>query len=285
MDILNKINDYIIKDSSDDFFQLYSFTNENISGYMPYFDLKGNSLLTVGSSCDQVFNASIAGCSDITVCDICPLTTYFYYLKLTSLLCLNRKEFLSFLCKTNYMENRKYNLHFLSKKVFNKIKSTLMKIDYESYYIWKYIFENYKRSSIEKLFRNDINDFESILYCNDYLKNDYAYNEARKKILNTLVDFICDDISLLKISKNFDNIWLSNVAQYLCSEKNVSMIENNKKILEYGGKMLLCYFWNTSMTVKGFHIVELFNDECSKIIIPGTQGQSDENSILVYEKK
>ena len=26
---------------------LYPFTNENISGYMPYFDLKGNSLLCI----------------------------------------------------------------------------------------------------------------------------------------------------------------------------------------------------------------------------------------------
>ena len=284
MDILNKINDYIIKDSSDDFFQLYSFTNENISGYMPYFDLKGNSLLTVGSSCDQVFNASVSGYYDITVCDICPLTKYFYYLKLTSLLCLNREEFLNFLCITNYDENREYNPHFLTKKIFNKIKYTLLRIDYDSYYIWEYIFENYKRSNIEKLFRNDINNFESILYCNDYLKNDYVYNEVRKKLLNTSIDFVCNDISSLVLDKNFDNIWLSNIAQYLSGEQNITMIEKNKDMLKYGGKMLLCYFWNTGMTVKGFPIVELFNVESSKIVIPGTVGQGDENSILVYKK-
>ena len=284
MDILNKINDYIIKDSSDDFFQLYSFTNENISGYMPYFDLKGNSLLTVGSSCDQVFNASVSGYYDITVCDICPLTKYFYYLKLTSLLCLNREEFLNFLCITNYDENRENNPHFLTKKIFNKIKYTLLRIDYDSYYIWEYIFENYKRSNIEKLFRNDINNFESILYCNDYLKNDYVYNEVRKKLLNTSIDFVCNDISSLVLDKNFDNIWLSNIAQYLSGEQNITMIEKNKDMLKYGGKMLLCYFWNTGMTVKGFPIVELFNVESSKIVVPGTLGQGDENSILVYKK-
>ena len=81
MDILNSIDQCIINNYDEDFFQLYLFSNENIGDYKSYFDLNGKSLLTVGSSIDQVINASLDNCSNITICDICPLTKYFYYLK------------------------------------------------------------------------------------------------------------------------------------------------------------------------------------------------------------
>ena len=40
-----------------EFSKIYTFTTENISGYIDYFDLDNKSLLTVGSSGDQVLNA------------------------------------------------------------------------------------------------------------------------------------------------------------------------------------------------------------------------------------
>lgn len=284
MDLFEDINKHIVDDNHKvDFFNLYSFTTENISGYIPYFDLKGKNLLTVGSSSDQVINACISGCEDITIYDICPLTKYFYYLKLASLLRLSRDEFLNFLCKTNYKNNRKYNPHLLTKGTFNKIKNILKTIDYESYYLWDYIFKKYNRSQIERLFREDINDLESIIYCNTYLKNDYNYDQARKRLANVSFDFLVGDISSIEMDRKFYNIWLSNVAQYLYRDRLIQMVSNNTKILDDNGKMLICYFWNTSMTVRGFPIEELINIKADKIIIPGIFNY-DKNSVLVYKK-
>ena len=49
MEILNEIEDYLSNDLyKSDFFQLYSFTTENINGYMQFFELKDKSLLNVG---------------------------------------------------------------------------------------------------------------------------------------------------------------------------------------------------------------------------------------------
>lgn len=285
MEILNDIKKYLTGNFKDDnFFQMYSFTTENINGYMPKFNLKGKTLLTVGSSSDQAINASLAGCNEITVCDICPLTKYFYYLKLSSLIVLDREEFLNFLCKTKYKNGIEYNPYFLTKKTFLIIKSALKKLDYESYYVWEYLFENYSRYEIEKLFRKDVNSLESIIYCNRYLKNDYNYNHTKEIVMNTLIKFVNRDISSAKFDKSFDNIWLSNVAQYLNSSKILSMIENSNNHLNSEGKILLCYFWNTSMTIKGFPIEVFSKIESQKNKIPGILKKDDKNSILVYEK-
>lgn len=52
------------------FNRLYCFTTENINEYIDRFNLEGKSLLTVGSSSDQVLNAHFLGCNDITLIDI-----------------------------------------------------------------------------------------------------------------------------------------------------------------------------------------------------------------------
>ncbi len=280
MEIINEIDDYLSKDLyKSDFFQLYSFTTENINSYMPFFDLKNKSLLTIGSSSDQAINATLEKCNDITVCDICPLTKYFYNLKVASLLVLNREDFLNFFCSRNR------NKSFLSKTLFNRVKTTLKSIDYESYLIWEYLFNEYNKNDIEKLFRTDINDLESILYCNRYLKNDNNYNQARGTILNTSINFIIEDITKLNIDKSFDNIWLSNIANHLNSQEIDSAVKKSIEMLNNNGKILLCYFWNTSMTVKGFPIEELSNIESEKIKIQGISKLEGKNSILVYTKK
>ncbi|MBR3209337.1 MAG: class I SAM-dependent methyltransferase [Bacilli bacterium] len=283
MEIVSRIDEYLSKDFCDpDFFQLYSFATENINGYMQFFDLKNKSLLTVGSSSDQTINAILAGSSSITVCDICPLTKYFYYLKLASLLVLSREDFLNFLCKRQSdIEGGRY---LLSKSTFERVQSVLKLLDYESYYIWEYLFSNYSKEDIEKLFRRDVNDLDSIIYCNRYLKNDYNYNRAREIVMSVSVDFVIEDITKLSIDRFFDNIWLSNVAHYLYGQGIDDMIKNSSRMLNDNGRILVCYFWNTSMTVKGFPIEHLSSIEAEQIRIPGISKMDDKNSILVYTK-
>ena len=76
-----------------EFDQIYPFTTENIAGYIDYFDLKDKSLLTVGSSGDQVFNAALKDVKTVTLLDINSYTKYYYYLKEASILELSMSEF------------------------------------------------------------------------------------------------------------------------------------------------------------------------------------------------
>ena len=278
MDIIREVENHLNNEKEyNSFFNIYSFTNENISSYIPFFDLKNKSLLTVGSSCDQVLNASYSGCEDITVCDVCSLTKYYYYLKLASLLELNRDEFLKFLCETyNGIEKNPY---LLNKRTFNKIKNTLRNLDYDSYYLWIYLLSNYDINKLEKIFRNDINIKKDIIYCNEYLKSDKNFKHLKSLIMNTKVNFINGNVVNEKYDRLFDNIWLSNVAHYLTNDEINNMFLNNEKALSINGKMLLCYLWNKEI---------YFNKELNKyiterIILPGSNIHED-NSILIYKK-
>ena len=282
MDILERIVEYLSNyHYNNDFFQLYSFTTENIDGYMDFFDLKDKSLLTTGSSVDQAINATLLKCNDITVCDVCPLTKYLFYLKFSSLLVLKRKDLLDFLCLR--INNIEYNRDFLLKSTFDKIKFTMKSLDYDSYYIWEYLFKNYSSLDLKKLFRKDINNLESVVYCNRYLKNDYNYNLARQSLMDVKIVFINDDITKFITNRTFDNIWLSNVAQYLDDSEINIMIKNSDKLLNDNGKALLCYFWNSN--INGFPINYSSDTESNKKIIPGISKTDGDNSILVYTKK
>ena len=74
-----------------DYCRIYTFTTENISGYLEYFDLKDRKLLTVGSSGDQVLNASFYGAKDITLYDINSFSKFYLYLKIAAIITLNYK--------------------------------------------------------------------------------------------------------------------------------------------------------------------------------------------------
>ena len=72
------------------FTNIYPFTTEYINAYIDMFDLKDKTLLTVGSSGDQIFNAALNGCKDITMIDICPFVKEYYYLKLSAIMIMDK---------------------------------------------------------------------------------------------------------------------------------------------------------------------------------------------------
>jgi len=82
----------MINDSQNRFQKLYRFTNENIAGYFPILNLKDKSVLTVGSSLDQAFNALVLGAKDVTVMDINPNINSFYQAKRQLVLTKSREK-------------------------------------------------------------------------------------------------------------------------------------------------------------------------------------------------
>ena len=274
------------KDNRYIFYSVYPFTTENIDGYLDYFDLDHTSLLTVGSSCDQAINASFMGCEDITIYDLSPLVKYYYYLKIASLLSLDREDFLRFLCKSKCDGRIKLNASLFSRVYFEKVKQTLRRLDYESYYIWDYLFSNYTSAEIANLFRRDITNEDSIIYCNRYLKNNKNYNQAKRVIENSIVNFIEGNVTDMKLGRKFKNIWLSNVIDYLEESDIDIMFENAIDLLLDDGKVLLSYFYydlsnedaikrNPSLR-KVSYTKESFN---------GINKSDFNNSVYIYTKK
>lgn len=283
MNRIKEMEDYINQNYLEcDFYTLYSFTTENINGYMDLFDLKNKSLLTVGSSADQVINAGLVGCKDITLFDICPLTKYFYYLKLAALLTLERDEFLRFLCKTKYQKNTESNPNLFRKSLFNKTKKTLKSLDYESYIIWDYLFNNFKGREINRLFRIDVNQVNSIIGCNRYLINDDNYKLAREKVLDIDIKFREGNVLDPKLTKKYDNIWLSNIWKYLNEENLEIMFKKMSDCLNTDGKMLMAYFYYASSPDDYENVFNKY--DYIREIIDGEPFNTYENSVLVYKK-
>ena len=273
---------------------IYSFSNENVSGYVPFFDLKGKSLLTVGSSCDQAINACVAGCEDVTVFDICELTKPFYYLKLASLLSLERDEFIRFLCNEHkfngFDELDDYlirsNPDMMSRKIYDKVRDTLKALDNESFKVWEYIFGNYNNSHIVNLFRTDVFDRNTLPLCNNYLKNDEIYYETRRILLSAHITIIEGDIFNPQLDRKYDNVWLSNIGHYLDEEELEKLFKAGEGLLTDNGRMMYCYFWQSRPRARiyGDEIQIPEGVQMEQRHFPCSSENPADNMILVYEK-
>lgn len=255
---------------------LYPFATENINAYIDNFNLLDKSLLTVGSSGDQMINAITLGCKNITSIDICPLTEMYYYLKMASLIGLDRKNYINFLSRLSVFP--------FNKRYFNEIKEILKALNFDSYELWDYIFNSLSKSEIYRLLRTDINFYDpDIILFNRYLSNDELYEQAKKDVLNTAISFVEDDIISFDLNSTFDNIWLSNVGQYMETEF-VSLVEKMTKILNSNGKMLLFYSYFEENLPQFEQLLIKYDYE--KIIIPNT-GATDykQHKALIYKKK
>lgn len=227
----------------DYFYRIYTFTTENISGYLKYFDLKDKKLLTVGSSGDQILNAYFNGAKDITLFDINPYTKYYIYLKIAAILSLDYKEFQEFFFKHGLEEY--YNKKMFSKELFDKIKPTLRILDYESYLFFDELFCLYKPKDIrEDLFDDDESRNKVINSFNIYLRNEETYNKLKSIIKSINFNYINGDVFEDNINQKFDNIFLSNLATTTTLDKLKELLDKlNNNNLNKNGSILISYLW------------------------------------------
>lgn len=287
------------------FDKIYPFTTENISGYIDSFDLKDKKLLTVGSSGDQIINASLEGCRDITLIDVNPYAEYYYYLKIASLLKLNKEEFLKFLSYTlkPYITLKEKEEVF-NKEEFKKIEETLKKLNYDAYQFWSELYNEFKGNNIRyMLFASDEYQNPIKIGCNRYLQSEENYNEVRKSIIDTDIKFINENILNIgktDINDKFDSIWLSNIGTYLSHESIKKIPEIFSEYLTDYGKLLISYLYITNAIPdnkaqykpiyklsRTFEMLKEFNPELiSFTSINGIKYNDDEvkDSILVYKK-
>lgn len=119
------------------FEKIYPFTTENIAGYIKEMDVKDKSILTVGSSSDQVFNSLLLGAKDVTLFDINESAPLFYELKRDFILkydreelydkVLSNKEFLYFEDNFTKKQLENMNLYLNNDENYYKLREILKK--------------------------------------------------------------------------------------------------------------------------------------------------------------
>ncbi len=283
------------------FSKIYPFTTENIDGYIKYFDLEEKSLLTVGSSGDQIINAILNGCNDVTLLDVNPYSKYYYYLKLASIMCLDINEFMEFLRYKDYPRVFSDNRNVFNKRDFEKIKETLSFLDYESYTFWNILFQRFSPYSIRNnLFSLDEDRTYVISNCNSYLQSEKKYTESRNRIRCVTPNFINGDLFELNLDSKYDNIWLSNIGTYLSRYSIKDMTDRMSEQLEDNGKLMISYLYDTAKDTKYqddwspiYNLEKIFallkEYDPTLISFIGTHGlkfndQNMKDSILVYRK-
>jgi len=267
LEAILRCNGHYIDKSRHGFSRLYPFTTENIFGYIKEFDLENKSLLTVGSSGDQIINAVLYDCKDITLIDISPFSRFYFYLKFSAIITLNYNDFLNFFCYKDYTKFCEDNKDVFNINCFHQLKSTLRLLDYESYLFWDELFTCYNGEKIRKyLFSHDEYRFKILKEINPYIHTEENYYITRKKLKKTIPTFIIENIFETNLTRNYDNIWLSNLAAYNSIEnfkKLIDVISNN---LNDNGKLLVSYLYETTKTTKFdpnwakiYNLEEVFN--------------------------
>jgi len=236
------------------FSRIYSFATENVFGYLKYFDLQDKSLLTVGSSGDQVLNAYFKGCRDITLIDVNEFAKFYLYLKIGAIMSLSYTEFKEFFFLHGI--STYYNKELFSKRLFNKIKPTLRSIDYESYLFFDELFTLYDSKDIkENLMKYDEVRNKAICEFNIYLKSRNTYYKLRELLIKKLYNFtyINQDIYEFDSQEKYDNIFLSNLACYTNLDNFKILLQKlDKYNLKDEGKMLISYLWNIKFDAKTY---------------------------------
>ena len=236
-----------------EFSKIYPFTTENISGYIDYFDFNNKSLLTIGSSGDQVLNAFYNGARDITLFDINEYAKFYVYLKIAAIMSLSYKEFKAFFFRqgvTPFIRNQ----HMFSNDLYNKIKDNLRLLDYESFLFFDELFTLYEPTNIrERLFDDDEDRNKVIKGFNNYLKDEMSYNRLKSVIRKISFKYVYGDIFTDDIDRSFDNIILSN----LCTIKSIEQLKEllirlDKNNLNRGGSIQLGYLWDASFDDEEF---------------------------------
>lgn len=287
---------------ANDFFRIYPFTTENICGYINSFNLENKSLLTLGSSLDQVINAILMGCIDLSVYDICPFTKYYFYLKKAGIMTLSYPEFLNYFCYVDYPKTFKYNQKVFGLDTYFKLVDTLKLLDYESFLFWDELFCNYAPLDVRmQLFHRDEYNFKILQQVNLYMKNEEWFIYTKEMIRNITPIFIYGDIYQLENLGIYDNIFLSNLA---CYNQNMNsykeFIDHLCQYLSDDGMMLFAYLYETVRNTKyheNWQVIYDLDNTCSLFQeylsefnsfrgVKGIRFSNDnmKDSVLIYKK-
>ena len=113
------------------FHNLYSISNENLYEFFPKLNLKNASVMTVGSSGDQVLYSLMFGAKEVVCVDINPFTKFFYDFKVA---CIKHFDFEGF---NEFFGHYKSSEQTLNAEAYRQISYLLPE---DSKYFWDNLF-------------------------------------------------------------------------------------------------------------------------------------------------
>jgi hypothetical protein len=240
-------------DVNNKFVSIYPFTTENIKGYLDLMDIKDKDVLTVGASGDQTLNLLVRDAKSVDYFDMNPFTKMYFNLKCAAIKVLNVDEYFEFFCYDAFPSTFKNNNNAFSINIYRRISPHL---DTITRHFWDSLYLKQNGLDIRKsmLFSTDEESFNVIPKVNDYLSEESF--EKLRAIMSIKKEprFIETNIIKLssKLTKKYDYILLSNIAQYLdyIYDKDElikfrRLILNLSNDLNPNGKLMLSYLYDT----------------------------------------
>lgn len=284
---LKLVKDVIEGKTYERFIYIYPFTTENIKGYMSNLDLKDKSILTVGSSADQVINSFLYGSKDITLFDINPFTKYYFELKKAGILLLEFNSFYEFFSN---------NINSFNIKTYSLLRNNLSK---ETKLFWDSLFNSYDSYFFrDKLFSKDERTLKTLVKYNPYM------DEINYNILKTTIDslnpiFINSSLNEIKskVVRKYDYIFLSNISSYLnlYTKENISKFINTIKdltnILNKSGSIYLAYIYDRIKNKIDDDILTdisfmnyIFDNKITESAFESISYKNGKDAVLIYKR-
>ncbi len=263
----NNLQKYMrLFDVDNQFASIYPFATENIKGYLDSMDVIGKDILTVGASGDQTLNLLVNGAKTVDYFDVNPFAEMYFNLKCAAIKAISLEEYYEFFSRDAFPNDPNIFDTAFNIDIYYKIEPYL---DKETRNFWNALYMKQTGIKIRKSSLFSI-DEESVLVLpkiNEYLTKEGF--EKAKNILDAKVQtkFIKSNITRLpsKLTKNYDYILLSNIAQYLDKIYDKNQLLMFKKLitklsnsLNANGKMMVSYLY----TPKDLNV---FNNNCENI--------------------
>lgn len=219
--------------------KVYTFTNENLPALFKDFDFSQKSVLTVGSSGDQLFESIYRGAEKVTLIDANILAQPFIELKIAAIKNLDYEDACDYFTKENIFNSKYYNRvkHDLSKEVrffWDKVYSRTSASDYMQFVVMKNFFQTHEFSSRGK----------SV----SFFRDKKIYNNLKEKINYVDIEYIVSEFFVFDdaVNETFDFIFLSNIYDYVNPEKFLRKMDCiARRSLKDNGIMQVYYDFDT----------------------------------------
>lgn len=227
------------------FENIYLFTNENLNIYLKRLKLKDKRVLTVGSSGDQILYSILNGAKEVVCVDLCPISKYYYDLKVACIKNLSFEQFSLFAYEGRLI---------YSPSTYKKVSHDIVG---ESREFWDHLFlEGF--SEANQIHRANIRMFEDDTL---YQNNPKVFNSLKQKLNknDVAVNFLTADIrnlpDLLIGDNKFDVMLLSNIAHYSRNwneeksrtkgrEQFIELVKKLSRFMNKGGVMQIDYAYH-----------------------------------------
>ena len=261
----------------------FAISNEKLDEVFKHIDLKGKSVLTVGSSGDQALNCILNGSKDITIIDANIFARPFIEYKIAAIKTFDYDTFSDVFIKNDFFSWKVYSKisHLLSKNVQMFWDTLILDINEDSY-----SYEFSAKTIKEKMLFVDHRDRHSLFYTSKSIYNKLQSALNNEDINISFVTSLLQDFPKA-LNKKYDLIYLSNIYDYYKGEESeqfeTTIDKLYKKHLKDNGIIIANYSFNKSIKDApkqlGKHMLE--HKEVTRFF----EGEKNKDTICFIKKK